>query len=1004
MKHAYLIIKIIVFWICQTSVSNFTFCNTPVYTNSLPTIRKEQITLILRRSDSLIAIGLYKLNIIELNTLMITINSHPDLWNRNANSLFTRLAGCYGEIGKFDSASIILKRQAGWIKKYGAEFLEYGKLCHNYARILSLTNSLPQAITANKIALLFKLLDKKKDIKSIISTYRELAFCYANTNNNFLAKKYYNLTLNYVDKLVPMDYDLKFSIVEKYAELLYNDGDYESVKNIYEEALEYKYGSKYAQVVNKILAYHNLSDLALRPLIEFDSALKYIETGSQLIKQYHAEDIISPIQFDLLKASIYYDKEDYTTAGSIYFTCYEQLKTNKNFDLKTKINLVYNLYKTCYKLKYYKKALEVLNIYESLNNTLFANTATPRTETELAKLLLNNSIDPQPNQLDSLYSIWKRAGVNILSLIPLEVFIKESNIEFSLETTDFLLTNLYQQFQTNTYLSLKLNNILNTLRYLDYLKSINAGDDISIKSDTKVQPLIENGISLAYDLYTKTKLSQYIDIALQLTEKNKSNQLLSAIKQAFHGDIPGLPVDLQKKERLITDNLRGLMVDRFKSSDTLQVKQSFDLIQSYRNLLETISSRYPEYFKHRYGIELIDIQDFKLKYLDDSISYISYYYAEKAVYMILLQKGNEHFIKLDQQGREELNSEIGKFNSIASQKPEEGNLQLIHDYQLLGAKLYCSLIKPIKSELKYNVVISPDGPLNSLPFDIIPASDKEEKDWNKIHYLLFDYNISYTSSLAVLKELKTKKRNTGSKTFLGIAYSPPPGNNLHLPALPFAEQELNQINHKLHGEVLKDNYSSKYNLLKATNDFQILHIAAHAKADNESGNKSFLVLAPDSLNKDGLVYAYDLYKYHLNNDLVVLSACESGAGENLKGEGVVGLTRAFLYAGAKCILPSLWKVSDFQVSQILPEFYQELSTGKNISNAMQKAKQKYISNTVGLYAHPFYWGGFVVIGEPGVINKPDLPISLILALGICLAFIIYKRKTILTQPYFILKK
>jgi CHAT domain-containing protein len=112
-----------------------------------------------------------------------------------------------------------------------------------------------------------------------------------------------------------------------------------------------------------------------------------------------------------------------------------------------------------------------------------------------------------------------------------------------------------------------------------------------------------------------------------------------------------------------------------------------------------------------------------------------------------------------------------------------------------------------------------------------------------------------------------------------------------------------------------------------------------------------------------LLTAAELYNLNINADLVVLSACETGVGELLRGEGVISLARAFAYAGAKSIVASLWSVNDQSTMQIMENFYVELKAGKPKNIALANAKRNYLTQNPGIQAHPFFWAAFIGLGD-----------------------------------------
>ena len=115
--------------------------------------------------------------------------------------------------------------------------------------------------------------------------------------------------------------------------------------------------------------------------------------------------------------------------------------------------------------------------------------------------------------------------------------------------------------------------------------------------------------------------------------------------------------------------------------------------------------------------------------------------------------------------------------------------------------------------------------------------------------------------------------------------------------------------------------------------------------------------------EDGLLQVYEIFNLRLNADLVVLSACETGLGKEVKGEGLIGLTRAFMYAGAPSLVVSLWKVQDLSTAELMVGFYRSLKNGSlSKAEALRQAQLELIRK--GQLAHPYYWAGFVLMGQP----------------------------------------
>jgi CHAT domain-containing protein len=147
-------------------------------------------------------------------------------------------------------------------------------------------------------------------------------------------------------------------------------------------------------------------------------------------------------------------------------------------------------------------------------------------------------------------------------------------------------------------------------------------------------------------------------------------------------------------------------------------------------------------------------------------------------------------------------------------------------------------------------------------------------------------------------------------------------------------------------------------------DYRRLHFATHSLTDEEFPSRSAVVLTVDNdPQEDGLLEVGEISELDMDCELVVLSACQTGRGQLFSGEGIVGLSRAFLIAGARSVVVSLWNVTDISTSQLMKSFYQQLVAGVGNAAALRDAKLQMIGSTKEI-KHPYYWAPFVMIGSP----------------------------------------
>jgi CHAT domain-containing protein len=211
-----------------------------------------------------------------------------------------------------------------------------------------------------------------------------------------------------------------------------------------------------------------------------------------------------------------------------------------------------------------------------------------------------------------------------------------------------------------------------------------------------------------------------------------------------------------------------------------------------------------------------------------------------------------------------------------------------------------------------------------------------------------------------LSNLKSDTMNVRGRMLSGDYITPLPGTESETQAIIKQYENRNLKAQALLHQSANEQFIKSGGLEK----YKVLHFATHGFVNSEKPELSGILLAQDSTgNQDGVLYSGEIYNLKLNADLVVLSACETGLGKINKGEGIIGLTRALLYAGSKNIIVSLWQVSDESTSDLMIDFYNNLLNTKNKSygDPLRKAKLKMISE--GKFAHPFYWSPFILVGK-----------------------------------------
>lgn len=299
------------------------------------------------------------------------------------------------------------------------------------------------------------------------------------------------------------------------------------------------------------------------------------------------------------------------------------------------------------------------------------------------------------------------------------------------------------------------------------------------------------------------------------------------------------------------------------------------------------------------------------------------------------------------------------------------------DFRNSSRDLYKLLLQPAKAQLagRHTLILVPDGPLWNLPFQALVAEDNR--------YLLEDYAIGYAPSLTVLREMiRSREKNNGEVPSLALlamgnpTISKATSDHLrgafrdeNLGPLPDAETEVKTLG-RLYGgksEVYVGVQAREDRFKAEAGKAAILHLATHGFLSDSNPMYSHLVLSTDEKgSEDGLLETREILDLDLKADLAVLSACESGRGKVGAGEGLIGLSWAFFIAGVPTTVASQWKVESESTTKLMLAFHRSLKQehGSPLATArsLQNAALKLLHDPH--YAHPFYWAGFVVVGNP----------------------------------------
>ncbi|MBI3062487.1 MAG: CHAT domain-containing protein [Deltaproteobacteria bacterium] len=342
---------------------------------------------------------------------------------------------------------------------------------------------------------------------------------------------------------------------------------------------------------------------------------------------------------------------------------------------------------------------------------------------------------------------------------------------------------------------------------------------------------------------------------------------------------------------------------------------------------------------------LMNVEPFTLKQvqeqLDAGVTLLEYFVVEQQVLLWVVEKEKVRSIRIPATR----NDLVAKVTALRDTVYHVGEREKFQSY---SQELYKLLIEPALPHIQgKELLLIPHDVLHYLPFQALVSTQGR--------YLIQDYPIYYLSSSSLMQFTKEKRRASGDRVL--VMGNPSLGDEAY--NLRFAEREAKEIARVYpKSEVYLRSEATKLKAMSLSPNYDILHFAVHGEFDQEDPLSSGLLLGPEGKGA-GKLKASQIFSLNLKAGTVVLSACETGLGKITNGDEIIGLTRAFIYAGAPSVITTLWKVNDRASYELMSEFYTQLKKGKK-SDALRRAQLKIMKS----YPEPFFWAAYGLTGEP----------------------------------------
>jgi CHAT domain-containing protein/Tfp pilus assembly protein PilF len=481
--------------------------------------------------------------------------------------------------------------------------------------------------------------------------------------------------------------------------------------------------------------------------------------------------------------------------------------------------------------------------------------------------------------------------------------------------------------------------------------------------------------------------------AFQYSERARARAFLDLMTEARMKVEAGIAPELLARQRELgqrMSDIQSQLIDahtrRASASELAGLEEELERADDdYSTLGREFRRRYPRYAEIQYPepMRLPEVQET----LGEGSLLLEYLVGESGSFLFAIRKRDYKVARLP--AAPQLRDDVRRLREAVS-RPERAALA---SYVSAARRLYDELMLPAKAltEGALEILVVPDDVLHYLPFELLLKSTGAalRPDPRGLPYLVRDHRIGYLPAAGLLPAISVEGREAPAKDLLALGdpsydRSAPPADDSIEPAargafdgaepwklrrLAHSREEVTRIA-ELYPEgrtdLLLGEDATEANLTAngRLSRYRIVHLAAHGLLNESRPQFSGVVVSLPSgpSPEDGLLQAYEIFNLELNAELVVLSACETGLGKEIHGEGIVGLTRAFLYAGASAVVVSLWKVADASTSELMVRFHQHLNGGGSGSEALRRAQLDLVEK--GAFAHPYYWAPFVLVGMP----------------------------------------
>lgn len=753
---------------------------------------------------------------------------------------------------------------------------------------------------------------------------------------------------------------------------LYNDTGF--FQKGFEKCRESLKLTKDADPLTDSYTYHALSALSGNSG-DYVNNEKYIYKALDRINLVN--DIVNPIRFARIKAGIagsFFVKKDYEKAIEYYLEAYN-ISENVRRPVFSATFLIF-LSECYFVLKDYEKAVE----------------------TGEKSLALIRKYDPRRRQ----------AALNFLARTYSELGKNEKAREYFFEAIAANRQNKDRYAEAECLYELaalekKLGNLeaahgllRQAVGNMEIIRADLLGKNQRSSYNSLLRIYYEAEIELLIKKYERSPQAEYLEEAWQKQEKIRARGLLESFIENGLNVNELVSNDFFTKEKELLEKIAAaennrLDAERSKDADKLRIaEQNLQAALDDLQVLQEDLRRNNPKFSAINQTKDFSFADVK-QTLSENSALLEFSVGEKQTYLWLIKKDSVKLFTLP--ARAELKRvSLDYYNTLTDKTATAA--KTVEKSKELSRLLF----EPLKNELAdiKTLLIVPDGSLQLIPFATLTLDPDSE-----FRPLIERFEVVSFPSFSSFAYLRETKRTVKAEKLLAVIADPIfqfDDERLSSRAKKAVRNPLSTVESEKLAETLRDFGIDKLSRLPFTNleakeiqkfapqhttlalgenasrqrflsgdfeNYKILHFATHGFLNQKNPDLSGLVLSlfdKKRQSQNGFLRVIDLYSVRLNADLVVLSACQTGLGKDVEGEGIVGLTHGFMYAGASRVVSSLWKVEDAATAELMKNFYREMLVNHQTPAAALRSAQNTMRK-INRFQNPRYWAGFTLNGD-----------------------------------------